>query len=100
MYRGCSAAAPYPIPLLAWRCARRAEIWGLFGLSGQVRASGLGLTGPCRSRRWGAKVLIQTLASVTGLVWTRRDTRPELVGVRIDPAAALPSGVFRRGNRH
>ena len=30
-----------------WRCARGAEIWGLFGLSGQVSASGLGLTGPC-----------------------------------------------------
>ena len=27
-----------------------ADISGFFGLSGQVRASGLGLTGPCRSR--------------------------------------------------
>ena len=35
-----------------------------------------------------------------GLVWPRRDTRPELVGVRIDPAGALPSGVLGRGNRH
>src|ERR1700754_1090747 len=63
-----------------WRCARGAEIWGFVGLSGQVSASGLGLTGPCRSRRRGAKVLIQTVASGTG--WLGRpggDTPPGLI---------------------
>ena len=33
-----------------WRSARGAGIWRFFGLSGRVRTSGLGLTGPCRSR--------------------------------------------------
>jgi hypothetical protein len=36
----------------------RQALCGVFGLWGQVRASGLGLTGPCLSRRRGAKVLI------------------------------------------
>ena len=33
-----------------WRSARVAGIRRFFGLSGRVRTSGLGLTGPCRSR--------------------------------------------------
>jgi hypothetical protein len=35
--------------------ARGAGIWGFVGLSGQVSASGLGLTGPCRSWRRGCE---------------------------------------------
>ena len=66
-----------------------------FGLWGQVRAPGLGLTGPCRSRRRGAKVLIQAVAPVTGLVWPRRDTRPELVG-----CASIPQRRAERSAGH
>src|SRR3954468_22529192 len=82
------------------RNRQRPGSWGFFGLLGRVRASGLGLTGPCRSRHRGAKVLIQTVASVTRLVWPRRDTRPELVLGAHRSAAAPPSGVLGRGNGH
>jgi hypothetical protein len=59
---------------------QRAGCWGFFGLSGQMSATGLGLTGPCRSRRWGAKVLIQTVASVRVWYGTEGDTPPGLIG--------------------
>ena len=35
-----------------------------------------------------------------GLLWPRRGTRPELVGVRFDPVAALASEVLGPPNWH